>query len=86
MLEFFTVDKKVCSLNLGVGDAYAPNHSLEYPAFLESLGGVIVGALPGDSVVPLGDFNTRVGNDSEPCWGVIESNSLLDLNPSSVQT
>lgn len=61
-----------------------PNYSLEYPAFLESLGGVIVGARPGDSVVPLGDFNANLGNNSETCRGLIARNDFPDLNLSGV--
>lgn len=46
-MEFFPVDVRVCSLRLQVRElvltvicAYAPNNSLEYPAFLESPKGV----------------------------------------------
>uniref|UniRef100_A0AAV2LWB4 Endonuclease/exonuclease/phosphatase domain-containing protein n=1 Tax=Knipowitschia caucasica TaxID=637954 RepID=A0AAV2LWB4_KNICA len=92
VLEFSPVNERVASLRLRVGDkslivvtAYGPNSSAEYPAFLESLGGVLDGAPPGDSVILLGDFNAHVGNASDTWRGVIGKNGPPDLNPSGVQ-
>ncbi|KAK3523662.1 hypothetical protein QTP70_006725 [Hemibagrus guttatus] len=69
---------------LTVVSAYGPNSSVEYPTFLETLRGVLEGALTGDSIVLLGDFNAQVGNDSDTRRGVIGRNGPPDLNSSGV--
>lgn len=89
MLNKVPVCMIFCSLHIQVGEwvltvvyVYGLNDNLEYPAFLESLGGEFDGAPPGDSVLPLGDFNAHVGSDSETCRDVIGNH--LDVNLSSV--
>ncbi len=92
VLEFTPVSERVVSLRLRVRDrsltvvcAYGPNGSVEYPAFLVSLGGVLESAPTGDSIVLLGDFNAHVGSDSDIWRGVIGRNAPPDLNLSGVQ-
>ncbi|KAI3373348.1 hypothetical protein L3Q82_006650 [Scortum barcoo] len=93
VLEFTPVNERVASLRLRVGDrslaivcAYGPNSSTEYPAFLESLGGVLDSAPDWGLHCSegLGDFNAHVGNNSDTWRGVIGRNGLPDLNPSGV--
>ncbi|KAK3525086.1 hypothetical protein QTP86_014816, partial [Hemibagrus guttatus] len=91
VLEFSPVNERVVSLHLRAGDrcltvvsAYGPNGSVEYPTFLETLQGVLEGALTRDSIVLLGEFNAHVGNDSDTWRSMIGRNGPPDLNSSGV--
>ena len=51
---------------------------------MESLGGVLKSVSPGVSIVLLEDSNAHVGNNGVTRRGMIERNSLSELNPSGV--
>lgn len=68
MLESPLENKRVAPMQLRIAEKkgltvvwpYAPNNSSEYrPSWSRVGGGVLERALPGDSIVLLGDFNTR---------------------------
>lgn len=88
VLWFFLQKERIASMcfrvtggkALTVVYAYTSNSGSEYPAFLETLGGVLQRASLGDSIVLLGDLNTHMGNDVETKRGMTVRNSLPDLN------
>lgn len=51
------------------------HQTTEYLAFLETMNGVLYGALTGDSIVLIGDSNAHMGNDEYTCRGVIGRNA-----------
>lgn len=58
--------------------------AVQLDSFLESLKGVLKGALCGGSLVLLGDFNFHDGRKSETWRGVIGRNSFPNMNKSGV--
>lgn len=67
---------------VGLPSMHSLECSAEYPALIETLGGVLESALIGASIILLWDFNPYVGNygDTWRCW--IGRNGPPDLNPS----
>lgn len=55
-----------------------PNCSSEYPAFLDSLSGVLERIPPRKCIVLLGYFNSPVSNNGETWRGLIGRNGLPD--------
>lgn len=62
---------------LSVVVGYTPNYSADYPAFLESLSGVLEGLPSGDPNVQLGYDNAHVGNDGATWREVIGTQVVL---------
>lgn len=86
VLEFSLMNVKVTSLHLWVRDrslavicAFGSNTFVEYPAFLECLGGMLEDALTKDCVVLTGDFKTHEHNNSDTWRGITGRNGVPDL-------
>lgn len=81
-LEILLIGARCLWLVMVVVCSQAPNSNSEYPAFLESLGGVLEGVPARDSG-PAEGFGCYCGRSGETTSAVIVRHGLSDLNQSS---
>ena len=85
--EWIPLGSRVCMLKLNVKgralcllQAYAPNATSEYEAFVDEVNDALLRVAKTESTVLLGDFNAHVGRDHETWKGVIGRHGVANAN------
>ena len=75
MLKLKVLDRSLCLLQV-----YAPNATSEYQTFVDEVNDALLRVSATESTVLMGDFNARVGTDTDTWKGVIGKHGVTGLN------